>query len=56
MPKLNVTTVKVADLSKMEKDDLAKVCKRSGLHPGGPKDMLIGRIKAAKATAPPIAP
>ncbi len=50
MAKLNVTTVKVADLDKMEKDDLAKVCKRSGLHPGGAKELLIDRIRAAKAT------
>ena len=51
MPKLNVSTVKVASLDKMEKDDLAKVLKRSGLHPGGPKEMLIDRIRAAKVDA-----
>ena len=49
MAKLTVSTVKVADLDKMEKDDLAKVCKRSSVHPGGPKEMLIARIKEAKS-------
>ena len=52
MPKLNVKTVKLANLDKMEKVDLAKVCKRSGLHPGGPKELLIDRIRAAKADEP----
>ncbi len=50
--KLTVETVKLASLDSMEKDDLAKICKRSGLHPGGPRDMLIGRIKDAKASMP----
>lgn len=50
MAKLNVKTVKVADLDKMEKDDLAKMCKQSGIYPGGPKELLISRIKEAKAT------
>ncbi len=49
MAKLTVSTVKVADLDKMEKDDLAKICKRSGVHPGGPKDMLIARIREARS-------
>lgn len=50
MPKkLNVDTVKVADLNKMEKDELAKICKRSGLHPGGQRDVLIQRITEAKS-------
>lgn len=53
MPKkTTVTTVKLADLDKMKKDDLAKICKRSGVHPGGPRELLIDRIRAAKASAP----
>lgn len=47
--KETVKTVKVASLGKMEKDDLAKICKRSGIHPGGRKELLIERIKEAKA-------
>lgn len=46
--KLNVETVEVEALGSMGKDDLAKVLKRSGLHPGGPKELLIERITAAK--------
>lgn len=47
--KLNVNTVKLADLDKLEKDELAKICKRSGIHPGGRKELLIDRIKEAKS-------
>lgn len=52
MPKLNVKTVKVENLAKMEKDELAKICKRSGIHPGGRKELLIDRIREAKAAIP----
>lgn len=49
MAKLNVITVDEANLRGMEKDELSKVCKRSGVHPGGTKEALIDRIRAAKA-------
>lgn len=47
--KLNIKTVKEANLEKMDKDELAKICKRSGIHPGGRKELLIARIREAKA-------
>ena len=50
--KLNVETVKVAKLGKLDKDELAKICKRSGIHPGGQREVLIERIKEAKAAIP----
>ena len=46
--KLTIDTVKVKDLDKMEKDELAKILKRSHLHPGGQREVLIERIRAAK--------
>ncbi len=52
MPKLTVKTVKLESLEGREKDELAKICKRSGLHPGGPKELLISRITEAKSAIP----
>ncbi|KKN00742.1 hypothetical protein LCGC14_1134810 [marine sediment metagenome] len=48
MPKLNIKTVDEATLGGREKDELSKICKRSGVHPGGTKEALIARIKEGK--------
>ena len=48
--KLTVDTVDVNDLKGMDEVELAKLCKRSGLHPGSnSKQELIDRIKEAKS-------
>jgi hypothetical protein len=49
MAKLNIKTVDETTLGGRDKDELAKICKRSGVHPGGTKEALIDRIRAAKS-------
>ena len=47
---LTLNAVKVKDLEAMDEVELAKLCKRSRLHPGSNgKEELIKRIKEAKS-------